>query len=77
LNDGIHLFINRVSSEKIPKLIKSAEFINEKEVKHDRFIKFRFYDSYISIGKECYQVTLNIGMNKNDEYVLYALNPYI
>lgn len=65
------------TSPQLADLIKAGKFIKTEKAEHKLFNRFSYYDVLIKIKDNTYKATLNIGVNKANECVLYDINQFI
>ncbi len=66
----------RVTPE-LNKIINNSKFIETKKATHGKFNRFLYYKTLLKIGVNKFSAILNVGVDKNNNCVLYDINQFI
>lgn len=62
---------------QLAELINSGEYIDTKKAEHNKFNRFIYYNVNMNIGNKKFKAVLNVGVDKNNDCVLYDINQFV
>ena len=64
------------TTPQLAEIINKGKFVETKKANHSKFNRFIYYEVNIKLGNTNYSATINVGVNKQNECVLYDVNQF-